>query len=173
LRVATVAIGAEALAMKVLIADDDLVGRAILEHALRQWRYEVVNVRDGLAAWELLQQADAPPIAILDWMMPELDGPELCRRVRTLQRTTPVYLILLTSKTLKRDVVRGLEHGADDFIAKPFDVGELRSRLKVGERVIARHQQLFDRVRELEAALALGRSEDAIPGDPQHCNVAI
>jgi DNA-binding response OmpR family regulator len=158
--------------MKVLIADDDLVGRAILEHALHQWRYEVVTVRDGQAAWELLQQDDAPPIAILDWMMPDLDGPELCRRVRTLRRPTPVYLILLTSKSLKRDIVRGLECGADDFIAKPFDVGELRSRLKVGERVISRHQQLFERVRELEAALAHGRAE-AIPGESQDCNVAV
>lgn len=139
--------------MKVLIADDDAISARVLDATLRQWGHEVVVTRDGLAAWEVLQSEDAPKLAIVDWMMPGLEGPEVCRRVRALARPVPTYIILLTSKDQSDDIVAGLESGADDYVTKPFDRGELRSRLGVGARVVALQQGLSDRVRDLEAAL--------------------
>jgi phosphoserine phosphatase RsbU/P len=146
--------------MKILIADDDTVSRTILEKVLRNWGHEVVAVADGLLAWQVLCSDDYPKLAILDWMMPELEGPEICRRVRKLVhlrklvRPVPPYLILLTAKGSTEDIVAGLESGADDYVTKPFDRAELQSRIKVGERVIALQQGLADRVRELEVSLA-------------------
>jgi sigma-B regulation protein RsbU (phosphoserine phosphatase) len=141
------------LPMKVLIADDDPISARVLDATLRQWGHEVIVTRDGQAAWEVLQAEDAPKLAIIDWIMPGLEGPEVCRRVRALARPVPTYIILLTSKDRPDDVVRGLESGADDYVTKPFDRGELRSRLGVGARVVALQQGLADRVRDLEAAL--------------------
>lgn len=146
--------------MKILIADDDAVPRAILEKVLRGWGHEVVSVSDGLQAWKILCEDDYPKLAILDWMMPELEGPEICRRVRKLVglrkliRPVPPYLILLTAKGASGDIVAGLESGADDYVTKPFDRAELQSRIRVGERVISLQQGLADRVRELEVSLA-------------------
>jgi CheY-like chemotaxis protein len=140
-------------ATKVLIADDDAVSCKVLEGTLKQWGHEVVAVRDGQAAWDLLKQEDPPRLALLDWMMPGLEGPEVCRRVRALARPVPTYIILLTAKGKSDDVVAGLESGADDYVTKPFDRQELRSRIRVGERVVALQQGLADRVRELETAL--------------------
>jgi phosphoserine phosphatase RsbU/P len=139
--------------MKILIADDEAVSRMILERTLRGWGHEVVAVSDGLQAWKILDDSAAPRLALLDWMMPELEGPEICRRVRQVIRPVSPYLILLTSKTATEDVVAGLESGADDYLAKPFDRAELRSRIKVGERVVALQEKLDDRVRELEESL--------------------
>jgi sigma-B regulation protein RsbU (phosphoserine phosphatase) len=139
--------------MRILIADDDTVSRTILERTLRGWGHEVVTVPDGLLAWKVLCEDEAPRVAILDWMMPGLEGPEVCRRVRELVRPIPTYLILLTSKDATGDVVAGLESGADDYVTKPFDRAELQSRIKVGERMIALQQRLADRVRELEESL--------------------
>jgi CheY-like chemotaxis protein len=139
---------------KVLIADDDAISARVLEGTLRQWGHDVIVTRDGQAAWEALQAEDAPKLAILDWMMPGLEGPEVCRRTRALARVVPTYLILLTAKGRSDDVVAGLESGADDYVTKPFDRAELRSRLRVGERVVALQQGLADRVKDLEAALA-------------------
>jgi CheY-like chemotaxis protein len=138
---------------KVLIADDDAISLRVLEATLRQWGHEVVATRDGQAAWDVLQGDDAPKLAILDWMMPGLEGPDVCRRVRALARPVPTYLILLTAKGKSGDVVAGLESGADDYVTKPFDRAELRSRLGVGERVVGLQQGLADRVKELEEAL--------------------
>lgn len=140
--------------MKILIAEDDAVPRAVLESTLTKWGHEVVVTADGNAAWELLAREDAPKMAILDWMMPGLDGPELCRRVRELNRSEPTYLILLTARTQKEDVVYGLDHGADDYLTKPFDRRELQSRIRVGERLVELQRGLAERVRELEQALA-------------------
>jgi phosphoserine phosphatase RsbU/P len=140
--------------MRILIADDDAISRMTLERTLRGWGHEVVTVSDGLLAWKILCEDEAPGVAILDWMMPGLEGPEVCRRVRELARTIPTYLILLTGKNATKDVVAGLESGADDYVTKPFDRAELQSRINVGERMIALQQGLADRVRELEESLA-------------------
>ena len=140
--------------MRILIADDDAISRKALELTLRGWGHEVAAVADGLAAWEVLQAADAPKLALLDWVMPGIEGPEVCRRVRGLAPPVPPYLVLLTSKDTTADVVAGLESGADDYVRKPFDRAELQSRIRVGERVVALQQGLADRVRELEESLA-------------------
>ncbi len=142
-------------APRVLIAEDDPVSRLVLERTLRGWNYDVVVTRDGTEAWGALLADDAPRLAILDWMMPGLEGPEVCRRVRALARPIPTYLILLTARGQTDDVVTGLESGADDYVTKPFERQELRSRLRVGERVLSLQQGLADRVQELEEALGL------------------
>jgi phosphoserine phosphatase RsbU/P len=140
--------------MKILIAEDDLIPRTMLSRLLAAWGHEVVITTDGRAAWELLQKDNAPKVAILDWMMPEIDGVELCRRVRSLGRTEPTHLILLTAKDRTEDLVAGLESGANDYLVKPFDRRELQARLSVAERMIALQQELSDRVHELQQALA-------------------
>jgi CheY-like chemotaxis protein len=138
----------------VLIADDDPVSRTLLTSLLQADGYEVKAVADGAAAWDVLQQPNAPALAVLDWMMPGVDGPELCRRVRGLGGIAPPYLLLLTARDGSDDVVEGLASGADDYVTKPFDRAELRARLQVGCRVLALQQKLTQRVRELESALA-------------------
>jgi sigma-B regulation protein RsbU (phosphoserine phosphatase) len=140
--------------VKILIADDDRVIRRLLEGLLTQWGHEVISVADGAAAWESLQAADRPSIAILDWMMPELTGIEVCRKVRDSRATAPVYLLILTSRDRTEDLVAALEAGADDHVAKPFEPTELRARVKVGERVVGLQRSLADRVAALERALA-------------------
>jgi DNA-binding response OmpR family regulator len=140
--------------MRILIAEDDLVSRRVLETTLLKWGYEVVVAADGEAAWAVLQGDDSPRLAVLDWMMPGVDGVELCRRVRALGRSEPTYLILLTAREKTDDVVAGLEAGADDYVIKPFDRQELQARVHVGERVAALQASLARRVRDLEDALA-------------------
>lgn len=139
--------------MQVLIAEDDVVSRRLLEATLRRWGYEVIVTCDGQQALETLQAPDAPPLAILDWMMPVLDGPQICRQVRALDRLVPAYIILLTAKGTKEDIVNGLEEGADDFMIKPFDRDELKSRIRVGARMVELQQKLAARVRDLTDAL--------------------
>lgn len=139
---------------KVLIADDDRITRRMLEVILGEWDYEPVVVRDGLAAWEVLQQADGPRIALLDWLMPGMDGVEVCRRVRALPTRQPPYLILLTVRDSRRDVVSGLEGGADDYVVKPFDQAELRARLQTGLRILRLQHGLAEQLRKSEEALA-------------------
>lgn len=139
--------------MKVLLADDDLVSRCMLEATLASWGYHPVTAADGLEAWNLLQSPTAPPLAVLDWMMPGLDGIEVCRRLRATAAPQPTYVILLTARDAKADVVRGLEAGANDYVTKPFDRDELQARLKVGRTVVELQRSLAARVRELEEAL--------------------
>ncbi len=138
---------------RVLIAEDDPVSCRVLERTLRGWGHEVVVTRTGAEAWEALQDDAAPRLAVLDWMMPGLEGPEVCRRVRALARPIPTYLILLTARGDTDDVVAGLDSGADDYVTKPFDRNELRSRVRVGERVLALQQGLAERIEQLEEAL--------------------
>lgn len=138
--------------MKILIAEDDMVSRRVLAATLEKFGHEVVVAADGAEAWAMLQSADAPRLAILDWMMPEIDGVELCRRVRALSTAAPPYLILLTAKSGKEDVVAGLDAGANDYLTKPFDRAELRARVQVGAHVLELQKVLAARVRELEAA---------------------
>jgi phosphoserine phosphatase RsbU/P len=144
--------------MRILIAEDDLVSRKMLEATLARWGYEVIITGDGQAAWEALQKPDAPGIAILDWMMPGLDGVDVCRRVRARTTGDPVYILLLTAKGNKADIVSGLEAGADDYIVKPFDREELRARLQAGIRIVTLQEALALRVRELEEALGRVRT---------------
>lgn len=140
--------------MRILIAEDDLVSRRMLEATLIRWGYEVLVTSDGLAAWQALQEKDAPRMAILDWMMPGLDGIDICRKARARQATEPPYVILLTAKGSKTDIVSGLQAGADDYIVKPFDRDELRARVQAGVRILSLQASLAARVRDLEEALA-------------------
>jgi diguanylate cyclase (GGDEF)-like protein len=129
--------------MKVLLAEDDLLSRRILESQLRRWDLDVVTAVDGLEADRILAEPDAPRLAIIDWMMPGLDGPEVCRRIRARGMEPYTYVLLLTSKSDKQDVVGGLDAGADDYIVKPFDPQELRVRLRAGERILDLQTQLI------------------------------
>jgi len=138
----------------VLIAEDDAASRRLLEATLRRWGHEVVVTSDGDEAWTALQRPEAPSVAILDWMMPGLDGVEICRRFGTQGSPTPPYVILLTANTRQADIVAGLEAGADDYMGKPFDHDELRARLIVAMRVVELRRKLAERVRELEAAIS-------------------
>ena len=139
--------------MKALIADDDLTYRRMLKALLSKWGYDVLVTSDGDAAWQVLQAPDAPQIAILDWMMPGKDGVEICRQIRESSQSDPKYIILLTSKGGKEDVVSGLDAGADDYITKPFESEELRARVQVGERILKLQSELATRVKELQEAL--------------------
>ena len=122
--------------MKVLIAEDEPVSRRLLESFLIKWGYDVLVTCDGSEAWDVLQKPDAPNLVISDWMMPNMDGLELCRKIREMEKSGYIYFIILTAKGSKRDVVEGLEAGADDYLTKPFNRDELRYRLKIGERII-------------------------------------
>lgn len=139
--------------MKILIAEDDSISRRLLQAALVKWGYEVTVTADGRAAWEVLQSPDPPRLLILDWLMPEMDGIEVCREVRRTEALKSAYIILLTSRGSKEDVIQGLEAGADDYVTKPFDHGELRARVQVGARVVGLQHTLAQRVQELEEAI--------------------
>jgi phosphoserine phosphatase RsbU/P len=140
--------------MRILIAEDEPVSRRVLEATLNKWGHEVVATRDGAEAWEVLRREGAPPLAILDVEMPCVGGVEVCRRVRETPRAVAPYLILLTAKSGKENVVRGLEAGANDYVAKPFDPAELRARVNVGLQMLGLQRKLAERVRELEEALS-------------------
>ena len=129
--------------MKILIAEDDAISRRLLETILRKWGYEVVVAHDGSQAWEELQKEDSPRLAILDWMMPGMDGVEVCGKVRDRTGSPYVYILLLSAKSQREDLVRGLESGADDYITKPFDANELKVRLRAGRRILDLQTQLM------------------------------
>ncbi len=122
--------------MRVLIADDSATSRILLRSALQRWGYEVIAAENGAQALEILAQPDAPTLAILDWVMPYMTGPEVCRRIRDTHREPYTYILLLTSKNTKDETVEGLDAGADDYIVKPFDEHELRVRLRAGKRIV-------------------------------------
>ena len=134
--------------MKLLIAEDDFTTRTMLQSVMTRWGYEVQAVEDGHAALAALALPNSPRLALLDWTMPGLDGVEVCRKLRALEFAEPPYLILLTARTQKEDIVVGLQAGANDYIAKPYDTGELQARLAVGVRMV-----------ELQSALALQITE--------------
>jgi len=129
--------------MKVLIADDDALSRKILQDALLEWGYDIVVARDGKEAWTILERADRPNMAVLDWMMPGMYGVEICSRLRTLNLTNYIYVILLTAKNKREDIIKGLESGADDYVIKPFNYEELKLRLKIGRRIIELEQNIL------------------------------
>lgn len=133
--------------MKILVAEDSNYFRKMLEDTLSQWNYEVVSAADGAKAWEILQQPDAPRLAILDWVMPHMTGIDVCHKVRQREFGNYVYTILLTSKSSKENIIAGMEAGVDDYIVKPFDEEVLRYRLKIGERILT----LEDKIMQLAA----------------------
>ena len=128
--------------MRVLIADDSLLSRRLLEETLRGWGYDVQVAQDGVEAWKILSGDDPPTLAVLDWMMPGHTGPELCRLVRQRAAEPYTYILLLTSRNEKDDVVEGMDSGADDYITKPFDKHELKVRLRAGTRIVDLQEQL-------------------------------
>jgi DNA-binding response OmpR family regulator len=140
--------------MRVLVADDDRLTVAILTSALEDQGLEVTVARDGNQAWEVIGSDAQIGLAILDWMMPGLDGPELCRRIRRDERFSQLYVLLLTSRDSRADLVAGLNAGANDYLTKPCDRGELGARIQVGLRMISLQQKLSAQVAELQAALA-------------------
>jgi two-component system, cell cycle response regulator len=146
--------------VKVLIAEDDMVSRRLLEATLTKWGYEVVITRDGVEAWEVLQRPAPPPLAILDWMMPGMDGVEVCRKVRQRGQEPYIYLLLLTTKGRKENIIEGLDAGADDYLTKPFDPHELQVRLRTGKRIVTLQSDLID-ARE---ALRIQATHDALTG---------
>lgn len=138
---------------RILVADDDPVSLRVLQKALEKWGHDVLAARSGTEAWQILTRPEAPPIAILDWMMPGMDGPTICHQARALPSGSPPYFILLTARNDYPDIVAGLEAGANDYVTKPFHHAELRARVRVGIRVLELQSKLAERVRDLEAAL--------------------
>jgi len=139
--------------MRILIAEDDLTSRTVLVEVLKKQGHEVAAAVNGTEAWAALSQPNASALAILDWMMPEMDGLEVVRRIRALQTDRPPYLIILTAKGEKADIIAGLEAGANDYLSKPVDPGELRARIEVGRRMVAMQDALATKVDELRQAL--------------------
>ena len=140
--------------MRALIADDDRGTALALSRALARWGLQVLTAHSGAEAWELLRAEDTPALAILDWIMPPLDGPDVCRLLRRERPLVPTYVILLTSRDSRADLTEGLDAGADDYLVKPFDPEELRARVHVGIRILTLQERLAARVEELQAALS-------------------
>ena len=138
--------------MQVLVADDSLVSRKILEKIVQGLACETVLASDGQEAWDIIEAGDAPPILLLDWMMPGLDGIEVCRRVRQRPSKSPPYIMLLSAKQEKNDIVEGLDAGANDYLTKPYNKSELIARIRVGLRVVRLQRELNARISELEGA---------------------
>lgn len=156
--------------MRILIAEDEPTSRQILTMLLEQWGYDVVATADGNEAWAELQRDEPPQLAILDWLMPGLDGVEVIQKVRASDRGDNTYLLLLTGMTEQEDVVRGLESGADDYLTKPYDHAELRARVGVGARVILLRNALHKRVTELQEALDHIKTLQGIIPICMHCH---
>jgi len=147
--------------MKVLIAEDNVLIQNLLRGLLTKWGYDVIVARTGDEAWEHLQADTPPPLAILDWMMPGIDGPELCRRMRAQRKSRYTYLILLSARSDQQDIVAALEAGADDYVTKPFHAGELRARIRSAVRVV-----------QLEEELARQAHYDSLTGLPNRVLLA-
>src|SRR5512139_492132 len=128
--------------MKILIAEDDLISSSILQKNLENWDYDVVQARSGAAAWQALQDEDLR-LAILDWMMPGMDGVEVCRKIRRRKRYKYTYIILLSARDRKQDIIAGLSSGEDDYMTEPVNFLELRARLKTGRRIIDLEDKLL------------------------------
>ena len=129
--------------MKILVADDSMVSRHLLVATLRKWGYDVVDVANGTDAWKILSEEDAPSMAVLDWVMPGMTGPEVCHLVRKQGRENYTYVLLLTSRGNKEDIVAGMESGADDYVVKPFEHSELQVRLRAGKRIVELQRELL------------------------------
>jgi two-component system, cell cycle response regulator len=145
---------------KILIAEDDPVSRRLLEVFLARWGYQVVVAASGTEALDLLEQIDAPRLAVLDWMMPGLEGIQVCRKIRERKDRPYIYILLLSARTQKEDLLLGLQSGADDYLTKPFDAQELRARLHVGQRIL----QLQDSLMVASAELLFRATHDSLTG---------
>jgi two-component system cell cycle response regulator len=152
---------------RVLIAEDDPVSCHILKNFLVKWDYDVSVVADGTEALRILESEDAPRLAVLDWMMPGMEGVQICQRLRERKDHPYVYALLLTARSEKRDLLRGLELGADDYLTKPFDAHELRARLLVGERIL----NLQDDLIAAQEELRFRATHDALTGIPNRAMV--
>ena len=139
--------------MQILVADDERSLRLILSKALRKWGYDTVEAENGEEAFSILNLENPPMIVILDWMMPRINGIEVLRKIRDEDREIPFYIIMLTSKNEKADIIEGLNEGADDYLAKPFDLGELRARINSGKRIVELQKELVDSKKKLEYQL--------------------
>ncbi|PAW80301.1 MAG: hypothetical protein B9S33_18670 [Pedosphaera sp. Tous-C6FEB] len=139
--------------MKILLADDDEISRKIIASFLARFGYEAVVVQNGAEAWEILQTPQAPPLAICDWMMPRMTGPEVCARLRAIQQPVRTYVILLSSRNTKLDIVKGLDAGADDYLVKPCDLTELQARLRVALRALKYEEKLRKTIAEYDALI--------------------
>jgi DNA-binding response OmpR family regulator len=139
--------------LRVLVAEDDAISRRLLEINLSRFGYQIVSTSDGEQAWQAFEGRDPPSLAVLDWMMPGMDGLDLCRRIRAdEERLGYVYMVMLTAKSRHEDRVHGFRAGVDDYLTKPFDPQDLRARMEVGRRIIELQNALQAKVRELEAA---------------------
>ncbi|GEM_PF-3178148 len=154
--------------MRILIAEDEPTNRLLLEVSVRKWGHDPVVATDGDEAWALLKEPDAPPIVLLDWMMPGMDGVEICRRLRAGDEPRLIYVIMVTTNAQASDILEGLEAGADDYVTKPFDPQELRARVDVGIRMVELHRRLMEREAGLATANARlahqARFEAAVEG---------
>ena len=139
--------------MKILLADDDEISRKIIASFLARFGYESLVVQNGAEAWEILQTSAAPPLAICDWMMPRMTGPEVCARLRAIKQPVRTYVILLSSRNSKLDIVKGLDAGADEYIVKPCDLTELQARLRVALRALKYEEQLRKTIAEYDALI--------------------
>jgi sigma-B regulation protein RsbU (phosphoserine phosphatase) len=137
--------------MKILVVDDDRIARKVLRAFLEEANYEVLVAEDGRSAIDMLLGGDAPPIVILDWVMPGMSGPEVCAKLRASRLKTRPYVLMLSAKTDKAEVVAGLDAGADDFLSKPFNLGELLARLRVAQRMIEYEFDLAKKIAEYES----------------------
>ena len=140
--------------MKILVADDDPINRRLLEIFLLKWDYQVVFASNGEEAWKILQQNDSPKLAILDWMMPGMDGVQICRELRKQSERAYVYVLLLTANAQKSEVLTGLDAGADEYLTKPFEGTELKARLRTGRRILELQEQLVSANEALKFQLA-------------------
>jgi DNA-binding response OmpR family regulator len=148
--------------MKILIAEDEPVSRTLLQTTLTKWGHEVIACTDGVHAWDVLKEEGAPNLVILDWMMPNMDGIEVCRRIREESSETLVYVILLTTNSQKQDIITGLKAGADDYITKPWEPDELQARIQVGMRVIELQEHLVESERLRALAQTAGAAAHEI-----------
>ena len=137
--------------MRVLVVEDSAVYRHLIEGLLREWAFDVTSVNDGAKAWDLLQQPDAPRLVLLDWMLPGMDGIELCRRIRGCEPY--VYTLLLTAKAEKEHLLEAMEAGADDYLIKPFDAPELKARLLAGKRILKLQEDLVSAREQMRHAI--------------------
>lgn len=146
----------------IIVAEDDLVSRTLISNLMEKWGFKAEITQDGHQAMMALRKEQGPALALLDWMMPDMDGLEVCRRIRQTDRV--VYVIMLTSRGTKENIVEGLHAGADDYLIKPFDKNELLARMQVGFRILELHGALAARVKELEeAAVEIGELRLRIP----------
>jgi two-component system, cell cycle response regulator len=146
--------------MRVLAAEDNPVFQSMLKTMLTRWGYQAVIARDGNEAWDILERDDAPRLAVLDWMMPGIDGVEICRRIRSANREPYIYILLLTARTESQDLIEGMDAGADDYLTKPFNAHELRVRIRAGRRILDLQEELL----QAREALREQATHDSLTG---------